>query len=78
VTRRYAALCTHYRMTPTRNKPGLAHKNGAIESPDRHLKWAILDALLLRGSRDFDTLGACCRFLDEIVRRRNHTQRQTT
>jgi hypothetical protein len=34
----------------------LAHENGSIESLYGHLKRAIEDALLLRGSRDFDTL----------------------
>jgi hypothetical protein len=36
LTRRYAALCAHSRMTATRNNPGLAHENGAIEGPHRH------------------------------------------
>jgi hypothetical protein len=58
-------------MTPTRNNPGLTHENGAIESPRRHLKEALADALLLRGSRDFGTLDDYRRFLDEIVGRRN-------
>jgi hypothetical protein len=71
LTRRYAALCAHYRMTATRNNPGLAHENGAIEGPHRHLKMAIADALLLRGSRDFADLGAYRRFVDELVGRRN-------
>src|ERR1700757_692829 len=34
-TRRYEALCAHYRMEPTRNNRGLAHENGSIESPHR-------------------------------------------
>lgn len=72
VTRRYEALCAHYRMTATRNNPGLAHENGAIESPHGHLKQALADALLLRGSRDFETLDAYRRFLDEIVGRRKY------
>jgi hypothetical protein len=71
LTRRYEALCTHYGMEPTRNNPGLAHENGAIESPHGHLKQAIEDALLLRGSRDFADLTAYRRFVDEIVGRRN-------
>jgi hypothetical protein len=70
-TRRYEALCAHYRMEPTRNNRGLAHENGSIESPHSHLKRAIEDALLLRGSRDFDTLETYRRFVDEIVGRRN-------
>jgi hypothetical protein len=32
-TRRYEALCAHYRMEPTRNNRGIAHENGSIESP---------------------------------------------
>jgi hypothetical protein len=70
-TRRYEALCAHYRMEPTRNNRGVAHENGSIESPHGHLKQAIEDALLLRGSRDFDTLDAYRRFIEEIVGRRN-------
>jgi hypothetical protein len=58
-------------MEPTRNNRGVAHENGSIESPHGHLKQAIEDALLLRGSRDFDTLAAYRRFIDEIVGRRN-------
>ena len=45
-TRRYEALCAHYRMEPTRNNRGVAHENGSIESPHGHLKQAIEDALL--------------------------------
>jgi transposase InsO family protein len=70
-TRRYEALCAHYGMEPTRNNRGVAHENGSIESPHGHLKQAIEDALLLRGSRDFDTLDAYRRFVDEIVGRHN-------
>jgi hypothetical protein len=33
LTRRYEEMCTHYGMTPSRNNRGLAHENGAIESP---------------------------------------------
>jgi hypothetical protein len=71
LTRRYEALCAHYRMTPTRNNPGVAHENGSIESPHGHLKKVIEDELLLRGSRDFADLAAYHRFIDELVGRRN-------
>ena len=63
-------------MLPTRNNRGLAHENGSIESPHGHLKRAIEDPLLLRGSRDFDTLDAYRRFVDEIVGRRNARNRK--
>jgi Mu transposase, C-terminal domain len=71
ITARYEALCAHYGMAPTRNNRGVAHENGAIESPHGHLKRAIADALLLRGVRDFDTIDAYRRFIDEVVGRRN-------
>ncbi len=56
LTARYEDLCAHYRMTPTRNNGGLAHENGSIEGPHGHLKRAIEDALLMRGTSDFDDL----------------------
>jgi hypothetical protein len=71
LTRRYEALCTHYGMTPTRNNRGIAHENGAIESAHGHLKSAIRDALLLRGSPVFSDLEDYRRFIAEIVGRRN-------
>ena len=63
-------------MTPTRNNPGVAHENGSIESSHGHLKKALEDALLLRGSRDFDDLDAYRRFVDEVVGRRNANNRK--
>ena len=71
LTRRYEELCAHYGMRPTRNTAGVAHENGSIESSHGHLKRAIEDALLMRGSRDFDGLAAYRRFVDEIVSRGN-------
>lgn len=71
LTTRYDALCAHYGMAPTRNNRGIAHENGGIESAHGHLKAAIRDALLLRGSRDFDDLAAYRRFIDEIVAAKN-------
>ncbi len=71
LTRRYEALCGHYGMRPTRNNPGLAHENGAIESAHGHLKAAVRDALLIRASADFADLGAYRAFVDELLARRN-------
>ena len=75
-TVRYEALCTHYSMTASRNNRGVAHENGAIEGPHGHLKRALEDALLLRGTRDFDDLAAYRRFLDEFCGRRNARNRK--
>jgi transposase InsO family protein len=76
LTRRYDELCEHYGMTPSRNNPGVAHENGAIESAHGHLKRALDDELLLRGSRDFHDLAEYRRFVDEVVGRRNARNRK--
>ena len=41
-------------MRPTRNNRGVPHENGSIESAHGHLKRALDQALLLRGSRQTD------------------------
>ena len=76
LTQRYEALCANYGMTPTRNNPGVAHENGAIEGPHAHLKAAIQQALLLRGSCDFRDLDAYRHFVDEVVGRANAARRK--
>jgi hypothetical protein len=58
-------------MDPTRNNRGVAHENGAIESAHGHLKKAVKDALLMRGTNDFDDLIGYRRFINEIVSRKN-------
>ena len=75
-TERYAALCAHYGMAASRNNRGIAHENGAIEAPHGHLKRAVEDALLLRGSRDFDTIADYRAFIDALVGRRNARNRK--
>lgn len=71
LTARYDALCVHYRMQPSRNNRGVAHENGSIEGAHGHLKKAIGDALLLRGSADFADLHAYRSFIDQIISRKN-------
>src|SRR5712672_3837411 len=78
LTLRYQELMRHYGMTPTRNNLGVAHENGSIESSHGHLKKALEDALLLRGSRDFVDLDVYRRFVDEIVGRRNANNRKAS
>jgi len=58
LTQRYQNLMRHYGMEPSRNNAGVAHENGSIESAHGHLKQALADALLLRGTRDFADLDA--------------------
>jgi len=76
LTQRYQGLMRHYDMTPSRNNTGIAHENGSIESAHGHLKQALEDALLLRGTRDFADLDAYRAFVEEIVGRRNANNRK--
>ncbi|MBL4901132.1 MAG: IS21 family transposase [Desulfocapsa sp.] len=66
-TSRYHELCKHYGMEASRNNRGKGHENGSIESPHGHLKKRIHQALLLRGSNDFETVAAYEEFLSKIV-----------
>jgi len=50
MTKRHDAFVGHYGMDASRNNRGEAHGNGAVESRNRHLKSAINQALILRGS----------------------------
>ena len=58
-------------MQPTRNNRGVAHENGAIESQHGHLKRAVAQALLLRGSTDFDSLELYRDWIADLIGRRN-------
>ena len=67
LTVRFAALCQHYGCVPTRNTLGIAHENGAVESPNGHLKDRLDQALRLRGERDFASLDDYRTFVIAIV-----------
>ena len=67
----YAALLEHYGLRSTRINPGQSHENGVAEQGHYRLKDAIGQALMLRGSRDFDTVGHYADFVRQMVARRN-------
>ncbi len=71
LTRRYEELCERYGMRATRNNPGESHENGAIEARHASTKHFLDQALLLRGSREFETLEEYRRFVAELVARVN-------
>ena len=71
LTERYQKLCKHYGLTATHNNKGVAHENGAIESPNGHLKRKMEQQLLLRNSRDFPSIADYESFLRRIVAKIN-------
>jgi hypothetical protein len=70
-TERFNELVIHYGFKATRNNCGIAHENGAIESPHEHLKSQLEQALKIRGSYDFQTREVYESFVADIVARRN-------
>lgn len=67
----YGSLCVHYGMTPSRNNPGIAHENGAIECANGSFKRRLSQALKLRGSTRFDSVADYQHFIDAVVDRLN-------
>jgi len=64
-------VCHFYQVNATRNNRGIAHENGGIESPNRHLKNKIDQQLRLRESRDFATIDDYQSFIESIVAKIN-------
>src|SRR5579883_3117134 len=67
LTQMDAAICDHYRMQPTRNNPGVAHENGAIESSHGYFKRCLCQALYRRGSFDFENVGQYQAFIAAVI-----------
>jgi hypothetical protein len=68
---RYQDLMDHYQIQPQRTNPRQAHENGDVESAHGHLKRLIDQALLMRGSREFDSLQSYADFLTQLIDKRN-------
>ena len=71
VNARYEAVLTHYGVEATRTNPRSSHENGVMEQGHRCLKNAIAQALILRGSRDFESEDEYRQFVRGVVDRRN-------
>lgn len=71
LNQRYEAVLSHYGLRSTRTNPRSSHENGVAEQAHYRLKTAIDQALILRGSRDFPSVGAYLSFVRELVDRRN-------
>ena len=67
----YAELLDHYGLESTLINAGESHENGVAEQAHYRLKDAIDQALMLRGSRDFNSLEEYAGFVRKVVDRRN-------
>ena len=70
-TARYQGLMDHYGLKMEKIQPRQAHENGDVESSHGHFKTAVDQALMMRGSREFENMGVYVLFLDEIADSRN-------
>ena len=73
---RYKAILEHYGLRATRTNPRSSHENGVAEQGHRRLKDSIAQALVLRGSSDFESVERYTRFVRSIVGRRNRLVRE--
>ena len=67
----YLALMRHFGMTPRTTEVGAKEQNGDVEAANGALKRRLEQALLVRGSRDFDSVEEWQAFIDEVARKAN-------
>ena len=67
----YLVLMKHFGMTPRTTEIGAKEQNGDVEASNGAVKRRLEQALLVRGSRDFETTDAWQAFVDEVVRKAN-------
>jgi hypothetical protein len=67
----YLQLLAHFGMTPRTIHVNSPNENGDIEASNGGFKRAVMQHLLLRGSRDFESLKAYEAFLWGVMERRN-------
>lgn len=70
-TDKYQALARHYGFMGEKTQPASPNENGDVEKSNHLFKKAVNQALILRGSRDFNSLQEYEQFLRKILYRRN-------
>jgi hypothetical protein len=67
----YLALMRHFGMTPRTTEVGAKEQNGDVEASNGALKRRLEQALLVRGSRDFESVEQWQAFIDDVQRKTN-------
>ena len=73
---RYQEILDHYGLKATRTNSYSAHENGVAEQGHRRMKESIAQALVLRGSSDFESADEYAKFVSSVVDRRNRLVRE--
>lgn len=71
-TERYSALIRHYGITPAKIQLGKANENGDTEQSHNRLKKLVDQQLMLRGSRDFESIVAYNDYLRKLFLKLNN------
>jgi len=66
-TANYQGLAKHYGFTSCKIQPACPNENGDIEQRHHRLKRAVEQALILRGSRDFNSVADYEKFLEKLL-----------
>ena len=74
LTLRYQALMDHYHVESQQTNARCPNENGDVESSNGHIKNRIDQALLLRGSRDFDNREDYMAFVEQVVAKGNQAR----
>ena len=72
----YLAIMRHFGMTARTTEVGAKEQNGDVEASNGALKRALEQALLVRGSRDFESRDAWQSFVDDVMRKANRGRGQ--
>jgi len=76
LTRRFEDVRVHLGIERVRRiNPGKSHENGAVESRHGRTKKLLAEELVLRGSSDFESVGAYESFVQEALERRHNRHR---
>jgi len=70
-TDKYRGLASHYGFKSSKTNPASPHENGDVEKSNDLFKKAVDQSLIIRGSRNFDTLEEYEKFLQKIIERMN-------
>jgi len=70
-TDKYRGLGKHYGFESSKTNPASPHENGDVEKSNDLFKKAVNQSLIIRGSRDFDSIEQYAKFLQKIIDRMN-------
>ncbi len=75
-TQRYKGLLGHYGLEGRAIQAGEPHENGDVEQSHYRTKQAVEQALMLRGSSDFEDRASYAAFLRGVMKQRNTGRRE--